>query len=95
MPEKTFRDNDAASRYELRIDGELIGSAEYAASPSSVSITRVFTRPTHRNQGLAAEITEYAVQQIVASGRKVVPLCSYAAAWFSHHPELKDALAEA
>ncbi len=88
----TFSDNAAASRYELRIGGELIGSAEYAEGPGSVSITRVFTRPTHRGRGLAADLMEYAVEQIVASGKKVVPVCSYAAAWYTHHPELKDTL---
>ncbi len=90
--DRVFSDNAAAKRYELRIDGELLASVEYAENPHSVSITRVFTRPTHRGQGLAAEITEYAADRIVAAGKTVVPICSYAVAWFAHHPERRDQL---
>lgn len=93
MTTRTFADNPEAARYELRIDGELIATAEYAEGPSSVAITRVFTRPTHRGQGIAAEVTAFAVDEIVASGRRVVPVCSYAAKWFDDHPERRDALA--
>jgi len=89
----TFADNPAEGRYELRIGDELIATAEYAVGPRSVALTRIFTRPTHRGRGLAAEITEYAVNEVVASGRKVVPVCSYAAKWFDDHPERKEALA--
>ena len=86
-------DNPAAARYELRTEEGLIASAEYAVNGDTVAITRVFTRPTHRGQGLAAIITEFAVDAIAASGRKVVPVCSYAAAWYQHHPERADTLA--
>ncbi len=88
----TFEDNTEAKRYELKVDGELLASAEYADGPNSVAITRVFTRPTHRGQGLAAEITEFAADRIAASGKTVVPVCSYAAAWFEHHPERQNQL---
>jgi len=88
-----LRDNPAAGRYELHTEDGLVASAEYAAHGDAVAITRVFTRPTHRNQGLAAVITEYAVDSIADSGRKVVPVCSYAEAWYAHHPERADTLA--
>ncbi len=80
--------NTEAQRYELH-DSEdgLLASAEYAVNGDSVAITRVFTRPTHRGRGLAAVVTEYAVDQIVADGRTVLPVCSYAQAWFEQHPE--------
>jgi len=93
MSAETFRDNAAERRFELRTEDGLVASAEYAVNDDTVAITRVFTRPTHRGQGLAAEITAYAVQQIVAQGRKVLPVCSYASAWYAHHPELADTLA--
>lgn len=86
-------DNAAAGRFELHTEEGLIASAEYAVNGDTVAITRVFTRPTHRGQGLAADITEFAVDSIAASGRKVVPVCSYALAWYEHHPERADTLA--
>jgi len=93
MAEPVFSDNPDARRYELHIDGELIGTADYAVSGDTVAITRVFTRPTHRGQGLAFRTTEYAVDRIVADGRKVVPVCWVAERWFGAHPERADALA--
>ncbi|HWK19627.1 MAG TPA: GNAT family N-acetyltransferase [Microbacteriaceae bacterium] len=93
MAEHSFSDNPDARRYELHIDGELIGTADYAVSGDTVAITRVFTRPTHRGQGLAYLTTEYAVDRIVADGRKVVPVCWVAERWFGDHPERADARA--
>jgi len=93
MAEHRFNDNPDARRYELHIDGELIGTADYAVSGDTVAITRVFTRPTHRGQGLAYLTTEYAVDRIVADGRKVVPVCWVAERWFNDHPERADARA--
>ena len=93
MSETVFSDNPGASRYEQRIDGELIGTADYAVQGDTVALTRIFTRPTHRGQGLAFAMTEYAVDRIVADGRRVVPVCWVAEKWFAAHPERADALA--
>lgn len=93
MATQTLENDVAAGRYLLRLDGEIIASAEYSVNGDSVAITRVFTRPTHRGQGLAAVITEHAVDSIVADGRKVVPVCSYALSWYEAHPERADTLA--
>ena len=90
---RTLSNAPDQGRYELRENGELIATADYAISGDKVSITRIFTRPTHRGQGIAADITEYAVDQIVADGRKIVPVCWYAAGWFEGPPERADALA--
>jgi len=87
MADPVLTDNPNEERYELRIDGELIGTADYSVNGDIVSITRVYTRPTHRGQGLAAVLTEYAVDSIAEDGRTVAPVCSYAAVWFDHHPE--------
>jgi len=86
-------DNPAAGRFELHTEEGLLASAEYTANNETVAITRVFTRPTHRGRGLAAVVTEFAVDSIAASGRKVVPVCSYALAWYQEHPERADTLA--
>jgi len=94
MSEPVFSDNPAARRYELHLDGELIGTAEYAVQGDTVAITRVYTRPTHRGQGLAFRTTEYAVDRIVADGPRVLPVCWVAEKWFAAHPERADALAE-
>jgi len=91
--EPVFSDNPEASRYELHLGGELIGTADYAVNGDTVAITRVYTRPTHRGQGLAYRTTEYAVNRIVADGHRVLPVCWVAEKWFADHPERRAALA--
>jgi len=81
-------------RYVLRIDGEIIATADYSVSGDVVAITRVFTRPTHRGQGIAAEITQFAVEDIARDpAKRIQPVCWYAAQWFDNHPERKELLA--
>lgn len=46
-----------------------------------------------RGRGIAAALVERAVLDARAEGRKVVPLCSYAAAQFRRHPDWEDVLA--
>ena len=95
MSESVFSDNPEQRRYELHIDGELIGTADYAVQGDAVALTRIYTRPTHRGQGLAFRTTEYAVDRIVADGHRVVPVCWVAEKWFAAHPERAAALADA
>lgn len=77
-----------ARRYTLRIGGQLIAVVDYAVNAGNVSFTRTFTQPTHRGQGLAGELVEYAVNDVEATtDYSIVPMCWYVAEWFDEHPE--------
>ena len=77
-----------ARRYTLRIDGQLIAVVDYAINEGAISFTRTFTQPTHRGEGLAAELVEFAVDDVEAGGEySIVPMCWYVAQWFDRHPE--------
>ena len=83
-----------ASRYVLREDGELLAVLDYAVSGDEVAFTRTFTRPTHRGQGLAAEVTAFAVDDVATDpAKRIVPVCWYAEKWFGEHPERAGLLA--
>ena len=83
----------ARSRYLGRIDGVVVTSLDYADDGRVVSMTRTFTNPPFRGRGHAAEITEHAVGEAEAAGRKVRAMCWYVAEWFDQHPERADLLA--
>jgi len=75
-------------RYTLRIDGQLVAVLDYAINGGAISFTRTFTQPTRRGEGLAAELVEFAVDDVEAGGNySIVPMCWYAAQWFDRHPE--------
>ena len=44
---------------------------------------------------MAGQLMQRAAEHLRTGGKKAVPVCSYAAAWFEKHPEYADVLAEA
>ena len=90
---KEFRHEPENRRYALRIDGELASVVDYAINGKSISFHRTYTPPTHRGQGLAGEIVEFAVNDVEATTDfHVVPMCWYVGDWFDRHPERADML---
>lgn len=85
---KEFRRAEDASRYELHLDGALVGVLDFHENAESVSLVRSFTTPPFRGRGLAGELVAFAVDDIESSGaRSVVPMCWYVGEWFEQHPE--------
>ena len=85
--EITVSRNDGLDRYELRLDGELVGVADYAVEPDGVALTHTRTEPDFRHQGYSSRLARYAVEDIVRQGRRIKPYCSYMAAYLGKHPE--------
>ena len=56
----------------------------------TVAITRTFVDEALLGQGMAMQ---RAAEHLRAGGKKAVPVCSYAVAWFEKHPEYADVLA--
>jgi predicted GNAT family acetyltransferase len=90
------RHNDALSRYELLVGGELVGRATYEASGADSEVL-VFPHtvidPEYRGQGLGARLVRGALDDVRMSGRRVVPRCWYVAAFIDEHPDYADLLA--
>jgi predicted GNAT family acetyltransferase len=81
------------SRYELRVDGELIGIADYVIRDGRVVFPHTEILPTHRGRGLAALLVRYALDDVRRSGRSVVASCWYVADFIDEHPEYRDLVA--
>jgi predicted GNAT family acetyltransferase len=86
--------NDAeASRYELRLDGRLVGIADYRTTGTTVVFSHTEIDPPLRGRGLGAELVRAALDDVRAAGLTVVPLCWYVAQYIDEHPEYADLLA--
>lgn len=83
-------DNAAAGRFELRVDGDLIGFAMYSGCDGTVSIPHVETLAEHRGRGNASRLLDGVVDILRATGRSVNPVCPFAVAYFDDHPEHRD-----
>ncbi len=95
MPDTTgsaVADNAARGRFELVQDG-LTAFATYKRHDGKLVIPHVEAPPALRGTGAAGRLMEGVVAAARANGEKLVPLCPYAEAWMSRHPEHADLLA--
>jgi predicted GNAT family acetyltransferase len=88
------RDNPEASRYELAVDGELVGVADYYLAGSLLVFPHTEIAHEVRGQGLGAVLVKAALDAARASGYQVVPRCWYVAEFVAEHPEYEDLIAQ-
>lgn len=85
-----------AQRYVLRIDGAIVAVADYRINGNQISFNHTFTNPAFRNRGYAAEVVEFALDDVEQNTTyRVVPMCWYVADWFEAHAERSDLLTRA
>ncbi|AGG88297.1 GNAT family N-acetyltransferase [Rhodanobacter denitrificans] len=80
-----------ARRFETRVDG-VPCLLEYALADGVMTITHTGVPAAVGGRGIAAALVQEALATARAEGWKVVPACSYAAAWMQRHPEYHDLL---
>ncbi len=90
MDDLDCRRDDDRSRYEGRLDGEVVSVIEFAVRGPQMIITHTGTDPARRGHGFAARITRFALDDARRQGLVVVPRCPYTAAFLDEHPEYAD-----
>lgn len=78
--------NAAENRFETWA-GEQLSKLDYIQDGRNFVITHVGVHPDLRGQGVAGRITQVSLDYARANGLRVVPMCSYAAAYIRKHPE--------
>ena len=87
------RHNEKRSRYELLIDAQLVGIADYRIAGDTIVFPHTEIDHRLRGQGLGAQLVQGALDDVRGSGRTVVPHCWYVAQFIDEHPEYGDLLA--
>jgi len=87
--------NARRSRYEISLDGRLVGFADYRAHGDTVVFPHTEIEPSMRNRGLGAELVRGALDDVRARGGTVVAQCWYVAEFIDQHPEYADLLSDA
>lgn len=82
-------DNAAEQRYELIEQGQT-AYADYRLTGNRLFIDYVFSPPALRGAGTAGRLMAGLAADARERGLKVTPICGYAAAWLSRHPEHAD-----
>ncbi|MEO5830153.1 MAG: GNAT family N-acetyltransferase [Rhodanobacter sp.] len=66
---------------------------DYSLAAGVMTITHTGVPAEVGGRGIAATLTRFAMDTARSEGWKIIPACSYAAAWLQRHPEYADLLA--
>ena len=80
--------NEAESRYEAHVDGELAGFAEYVLDGERIVFTHTEVEDQCEGEGIGSTLARFALDDVRArGGLRVVPRCPFIRAWIDRHPE--------
>jgi uncharacterized protein len=82
-----------ASRYELRLDGHLIGLAAYRRRDGRIAFTHTEVDESCEGQGCGKRLAEAVLEDARRQGLAVVPLCPFIAHYIERHPEYEPLVA--
>lgn len=85
-------DNANRSRFEME-EGGLVAFANYQRRGSVLVIPHVEAPPALRGTGAAGRLMAGLLALVRERGEKIVPTCSYAAAYMRQHKDQQDLLA--
>lgn len=83
--------NETASRFEITVDSHLC-ELDYQLDSGTMIILHTGVPPEVGGRGIAAQLTEAALQTARSRGWRVLPRCSYSVAYLGRHPEYADLL---
>lgn len=78
--------NKAENRFEVWIADNL-SKLDYIQDGKNFVITHVGVHPDLRGQGVAGRIVQVSLEYAKEKSLRVIPMCSYAAAYVRRHPE--------
>ncbi len=86
----TVRDNDTAHRYELLLDGEVVGELVYRKRGDVVTLIHTEVAAQLEGRGLGEQLVAGALDDIRDAGLRIVPVCPFVGAYLRRHPEDVD-----
>lgn len=88
------RDNPDKNRFEMPVDGETAFVA-YRRQPGVITLVHAEVPPALEGRGIGSRLVRATLEAVRKEGLKVVPRCSFVAAYIRRHPEVHDLLAQA
>jgi predicted GNAT family acetyltransferase len=93
-PTITVRHAPASHCYELLDSGTAIGKAEYVPASGPADRERIFyhteVADAYAGQGLASVLAKHALDDTIAAGLTIIPVCPYIKSWIRRHPEYQQ-----
>lgn len=89
----TVRKVDAQSRYELVVDDQIVGIADYRIVGDVVVMPHTEIAAHLRGRGYGETLVQGALDDVRAQGRTVVPQCWFVAGFIEQHADYGDLVA--
>lgn len=97
QPDVVVRRHEDHGRYEIEVDGRLVGFADFVEQGQGPGSVVVFPHtvidPAHRGEGLGAQLVQAALDDMRSRGRLVAPACWYVREFIGSNPAYQDLLA--
>lgn len=84
------RDVPERSRYEVSVDGALAGHADYRDEGDVRVFVHTEVDDAFEGQGVGSTLAQEALDDVRASGRRLVPRCPFIRAYIERHPDYAD-----
>jgi predicted GNAT family acetyltransferase/glutaredoxin len=92
-PDAEVVDVPEKSRYELRLDGRLIGVAAYRRRNGRIVFTHTEVDESQSGRGFGSRLAAAALDDARRQELEVVPLCPFISRYIERHPEYEDLVA--
>jgi predicted GNAT family acetyltransferase len=87
-------DNPEQSRYEITVDGEQAGFAEYHLHGGELALIHTKIDERFGGQGLGSKLAEGALDDARSRGLAVLPYCPFIRTWLQRHPDYVELVPE-
>ena len=81
----TITDVSERRRYEIAIDGVVVGIAEYRRRPGVISFIHTEVDPSRKGEGLGTMLVKAALDSARAAGLAVLPYCPFVRNFIDRH----------
>jgi predicted GNAT family acetyltransferase len=82
-------------RYELSIDGEVVGFSAYCARPGLIAFVHTEVDERLQGRGLADRLIRFALEDARARHLAVLPFCPFVKSFIERHREFEELVPEA
>jgi predicted GNAT family acetyltransferase len=89
-PEIAVQDKPDELRYELILDGAVVGEILYRRTREALALVHTEVAPSLEGQGLGARLVAGALDDIRARNLHVIAICPFVRRYIRHHPEYND-----
>lgn len=90
MQSPDFTHNRERARFEIRLDGEVVGKTYYREDAVRRLFTHTEVDPAHQGKGLATRLIEFALADTRDANLRISAECPSVSAFLARHHEYDD-----